>query len=249
MEDTTVIILAAGRGTRMNSKLPKVLIELNGKPMLDRIIENCIKISDRILIIVSNTNQDQIQQHLQHKEYYAKIKFVIQKWPMGTGHAIQECLPVLTPNDKNILIINGDMPLITHKLLREIIDTPVPCIATTYLSNPYGYGRIIELDNKIIGIIEQKDCNKVENNIDNVNVGIYLFNYDIISNYIKDIKLNTNKNEYYITDMVRILVNNNININNFVVPHNLQYQINGVNTPQELCNLELQVLSKKINFN
>jgi len=245
MNDTTVIILAAGKGTRMQTDVPKVLVELDNKPMLIGILENCQTIATRIIIIVNNATRDKIEQCVFNYDF-VNIEYVTQSYPMGTGHAIQQCLPILNKNDNKILILNGDMPLIQRNLLEQLVVRPIPCIATTTLLDPQGYGRIIEVDNKIMAIIEQKDCNKFENDIKQVNAGIYLFKYELIAKYINEIQFNKIKHEFYITDMIRILVNNDIKINNFIVPGHMQTQIMGVNTQTDLNILQNIIKCKKI---
>ena len=233
----TFIILAAGNGTRMNTDLPKVLVDVNGKAMIERILENCESLASRIILVVSPTNKDQIQTYLTSKNFVS-LEFVTQELQLGTGHAVQSCMSILSEKDEQIIILNGDMPLIQKELLYDFINYPTPCIATTKLASPTGYGRIITVNGKMIGIVEEKDCNVFEKAILEVNVGMYMFSYDILLKYIFDLKNNNKQNEYYLPDLVRLCINNCININRYVVPMNKQHQVKGVNTKIELEEVE-----------
>jgi bifunctional N-acetylglucosamine-1-phosphate-uridyltransferase/glucosamine-1-phosphate-acetyltransferase GlmU-like protein len=134
------------------------------------------------------------------------------------------------------------MPLISNELLYNFIkDSDSAKLLVSKLENPYGYGRIIYDDNnKFIGIIEEKDCNENEKKINIINAGIYLFNSDILKKYIPLIDNNNVQKEYYLTDIIKIIRNNNLNIDikTYLIEDQLKYQIQGVNTQDELKNLE-----------
>ena len=233
----TFIILAGGNGTRMNSDLPKVLIEVKGKAMIERILENCEALADRIIIVVNPLNKDIIESHLEQKDYIG-LEFIVQDQPQGTGHAVQVCMPLLSDKDEKIMILNGDMPLIKTETLYDLINYPIPCIGTTNLSNPDGYGRIVTVNNKMIAIVEHKDCNDAERAILEVNVGIYYISYELLNKYIFNLKNKNAQKEYYLTDLFRLCILDQININRFMISNSKQYQIMGVNTEKQLKDLE-----------
>lgn len=241
----TVTIMAAGEGKRMNSTLPKILHLFNEKPMLIRIIEEVLKLIPSKIIIITGKYDLLIKSTIyQYITELNKIVFVQQKNPVGTGDAINSTLDQYS-NNENVLILNGDMPLIKLNLLEKFIDvnkiTDLSAkLLVAELDNPYGYGRIIyDSENNFIDIKEEKDCDNIEKNIKIVNVGIYLFKSYILKKYIPMITNNNAQKEYYLTDIIKIIKNNSeIEIKTYLVEDNLKYQINGVNTQEELINLQ-----------
>jgi UDP-N-acetylglucosamine diphosphorylase/glucosamine-1-phosphate N-acetyltransferase len=237
--------MAAGEGKRMNSVLPKVLHSFNGVPMLIRIIEETYKLEpSKIIIITGKYNlliQSKINEYfVKNNNILEKINYIIQKNPLGTGDAIKSCLDIYS-NNENILILNGDMPLIKFDLLKELIkNSNLVKLLVANLENPFGYGRILyDSNNEFIGIKEEKDCTTEEKNINIVNVGIYFFHSSILKKYIPMINNDNIQKEYYLTDIIKIIKNNtNILIDTYLVDNIYQYQIMGINTQDELINLE-----------
>lgn len=244
-ESLTVTIMAAGEGKRMNSTLPKILHLFNGKPMLIRIIEEVLKLVPSKIIIITGRYDLLIKSTIyQYITELNKIIFVQQKNPVGTGDAIKSTLDKYS-NNENVLILNGDMPLIKVNLLEKFIDINrttdlLAKLLVAELDDPYGYGRIIyDSKNNFIDIKEDKDCNSIEKNIKIVNVGIYLFKSSILKKYIPMITNNNVQKEYYLTDIIKIIKNNSdIEIKTYLVEDNMKHQINGVNTQEELINLQ-----------
>ena len=278
MDNLIVTIMAAGEGKRMNSDIPKVLHLFKGIPMLLRIILEVIKLQPKKIIIITGKYDFLIKTTI--KEYcenmsnlnisisdYEKIQqliFIRQNIPNGTGDAIKCTLDCYDDNE-NVLILNGDTPLLSHFLLNKFLknkdmnqnfseesslfsgeqslkenkDSAKLLVST--IDNPYGYGRIIyDENNNFIEIKEEKDCDKNEKKINVINAGIYLFNSDILKKYIPLINNNNAQKEYYLTDIIKIIRNNdsNINVKTYLIEDELKYQIHGVNTQQELKNLE-----------
>jgi bifunctional UDP-N-acetylglucosamine pyrophosphorylase/glucosamine-1-phosphate N-acetyltransferase len=244
MNNLVVTIMAAGEGKRMNSDIPKVLHKFKGIPMLIRIILEVIKLSPKKIIIITCKHDLLIKNTIMRTlEYniFQELIFVQQNIPNGTGYAIKCTLNYYEDNE-NVLILNGDMPLISNKLLYNFVkDLDSAKLLVSKLENSYGYGRIIYDDNnKFIGIIEEKDCNENEKKINIINAGIYFFNSDILKKYIPLIDNNNVQKEYYLTDIIKIIRNNNSNIDikTYLIEDQLKYQIQGVNTQEELKNLE-----------
>jgi UDP-N-acetylglucosamine diphosphorylase/glucosamine-1-phosphate N-acetyltransferase len=246
MNNLTVTIMAAGEGKRMNSSIPKVLHLFKDKPMLVRIISEVLELNPNKIIIITGKYHELIKETI-NKYFEDKINnsisYIQQINPQGTGDAIKYTLDSYL-EDENILILNGDMPLITSKLLKNFIEYNINNnkIMVAKLDNPFGYGRILYDDNNnFIGIKEEKDCNIIEKNIKITNVGIYLFHSSILKKYIPLIDNNNNQKEYYLTDIIKVIKNNiidNINIYTYCIEDNLKYQIMGVNTQEELLNLQ-----------
>ena len=251
MNNLTVTIMAAGEGKRMNSIIPKVLHNFNGIPMLIRIILESIKLSAKKIIIITGKYDTLIKSEIKlyfdknNISFYDKLIFVQQTVPNGTGDAIRSTLDVYSDSE-DVLILNGDMPLLKADLLQNFMLTHSHAkLLVAQLDNPYGYGRILyEDDNdnnpkKFIGIKEEKDCSPSEKEIQIINAGIYLFHSTILKKYIPLITNDNAQNEYYLTDIVKVIrANSNINIDTYQIDDSLKYQIQGVNTQKELHDLE-----------
>jgi len=255
MEKLVVTIMAAGEGKRMKSDIPKVLHLFDGKPMLVRIINESVQLNPEKIIIITGKYDIMIKTTLSkylEKNVLDKIIYIQQKNPQGTADAIKSTLDEYSEED-SVLILNGDMPLITFETLYNFVMSNGNLLIAE-IENPFGYGRIIKdnshlnnKNNKIIKIIEQKDCNEEEKNINLVNVGIYLFSGLILKKYIPLIKNNNSQNEYYLTDLISIIKNNtNLDILYEIINQENNYQILGVNTKEEL--LELEKKYKKTGY-
>jgi bifunctional N-acetylglucosamine-1-phosphate-uridyltransferase/glucosamine-1-phosphate-acetyltransferase GlmU-like protein len=245
MNSLTVTIMAAGEGKRMNSNIPKVLHLFKGIPMLVRIILEVIKLNTNKIIIVTGKYDSLIKEcinnYFNNNINFNKnnIIFVQQKIPNGTGDAIKSTLNYYNQYE-NVLILNGDMPLISYELLSEFIKINNNKILISKLDEPYGYGRILyNNENKFIGIKEEKDCSIEEKQIKYVNVGIYYFESHLLKKMIPLINNNNIQNEYYLTDIIKVIKEtSDIEIETFEIMDNLKYQILGVNTQDELIKLE-----------
>lgn len=249
MLNVTVTILAGGEGKRMNSNIPKILYPFCGVPMLVRIIHEVICLNPVKIIIVTGKHHDLIQttvhDHLQHiffsknESLKSRIYFVQQKQALGTGDALKTTLRMYT-NIENVLILNADMPLISHSLLNLFVTGFETKIMIAELENPHGYGRIIFGENNmnLVKIKEQKDCNEPETQIKWCNTGIYYIPSHVLKTYIPNIENMNAQQEYYLTDMFDLMIQDNIPVDTFVVRPEFHYQIKGVNTLQELEQLE-----------
>lgn len=245
-----VTILAGGEGKRMNSDLPKVLHNFNGKPILVKILEEIFQLKPITIIVVVGKHYNLIRSILQEYIDISTILFIQQNIPLGTGDAIKCCLPFYNINvdtDKNVLIINGDMPLIQFNILQKFINNSIEFkinILVANLIDSTGYGRIIYNEkNEFIKIVEEKDCNDIERKIKIVNTGIYLINSELLKQYIPMIENNNIQQEYYLTDIVKIIKKNtDIYLNTHLLDMCNNIFILGVNTQEELKKLEKLLL-------
>ncbi len=229
--NVSVVILAAGQGTRMKSKLPKVLHEISGKPMLFHAIDAAQKISDDITIVLFH-EADMIESKI--IENYTNINFHIQdaiNFP-GTGGAM---MGVKTKHEKT-LILNGDMPLITNKALHKLIDNDSDItMSVIELDNPSGYGRVIIKDGSVKHIVEQKDCNDEQLKTKSVNAGVYCVKSELLKQYIPKLKNENAQKEYYLTDIVEMAVNDNLDVKPVFVN---EEEFKGVNSKLDLSSAE-----------
>ena len=249
--ENIVVIMAGGLGKRMNSDLPKVLHKIGDKPMLLRCIQEALLINPFKILILVGKYKDIIESTL--KEYIDieknKIEFIIQSEALGTGHAIQCCRnELLKYNNYNVIILSGDTPLLTAETIQHILKDFVKVkIVTTLLENPHGYGRIIEKNGFFEKIVEEKDCILEERQIQKVNCGIYVFNSNILCNYLPFLTNKNAQNEYYLTDIVEIVKKNeNIFIELYNIPIEKQIEITGVNTIEQLHELENKYFTKNL---
>ena len=248
-----VTIMAAGEGKRMNSNIPKVLHNFNGIPMLIRIILEASKLNPNNIIIITGKYdiliKDTLKSYFENNNninLFDKLTFINQTVPCGTADAIKYTLESYSEDDE-VLILNGDMPLISSNLLEKFISERSPRLLVAQLENPYGYGRILyDNENKFICIREEKDCSEEERLIDITNVGIYYFNSMLLKKYIPMIDCNNVQKEYYLTDIVKVireekremLGSSSDELNNDIIEESMKYQIHGVNTKKELEDLE-----------
>ena len=239
----TTIIMAGGLGKRMNSEIPKVLHLVKGKPMLCYVLEKALEVgSDHILIVVGKYKtqiQKTIAKYFSVYEFF-KFTFIDQENPLGTGHAIQCCLPFfhnhenkIDPITSQILILSGDVPLIEKDTIQQLLQKPNTLLITK-LENPFGCGRIIFRENYIDKIIEEKDCTEEEKKIEYVNAGIYHFNLDVLLTCLPKIENKNANQEYYLTDIVEIARENEIPLGFYELPKDKQIEIINVNTSAEL---------------
>ena len=246
MVKNNIIIMAGGLGKRMNSDIPKVLHNFNKKPMIVNIIETVMKLEINKIFIVVGKYRNIIQSIIEEYVISDFIEYVIQSEALGTGHAIQSCYEKLLSNYQyKTLILSGDVPLIRVETLKKMIDLESNCvILTATVENPYGYGRIVRKDNIFLNIQEEKDCTIEEKKISEINAGIYLIHTNYLIGNILDITNKNKQEEYYLTDIFKLLNIKNVKIDLLELKDSESYEIRGVNTMEQLR--ELNLLSKHI---
>ena len=200
-----VAILAAGKGTRMKSNLPKVLHSLGGRSLVERVIESAEPLlpSRRLVIVGYQSQEVKTAMNAIHG-----VEFVEQTVQLGTGHAIQQLLPHLEGYTGDLLILNGDVPLLRTETLNNLLQTHQEnqnscTILTAQLSNPQGYGRVFRNSECIVQkIVEDKDCTPTQRENDRVNAGIYCFRWPDLAKFLPQLEANNAQKEYYLTDAV-----------------------------------------------
>ncbi|MEK7851994.1 MAG: bifunctional UDP-N-acetylglucosamine diphosphorylase/glucosamine-1-phosphate N-acetyltransferase GlmU [Deltaproteobacteria bacterium] len=209
MNSTAVIILAAGKGTRMKSEKAKVLHEVGGRPMLSYVLDRAGEIGSKKTVVVIGHQADKV------KEVFSGsgVTFVEQKEQLGTGHAVMQAEKALSRFKGDVLILSGDVPLITSETLRGLMDAhkkskAILTVLTAEPEDPYGYGRIIK-DSKggIKKIVEEKDAIAKEKAVKEINTGIYCVDSEFLLRALKMIEPKNVQKEYYFTDIVGIAVN------------------------------------------
>ena len=236
------IILAGGLGKRMKSLLPKVLHILNDKPLIYYVINNAIQIGSTKILIIVGKYKNIIKEYVYKYfiEFDMMIEYIDQENPNGTGHAIKCCIPYFIRNQiskyDNILILSGDVPLIKIETLKELLSFK-NALLITKSNTPFGCGRIIfnnKNKEKIIKIIEEKDCTEEEKKIQYINCGIYNITVQTLFETVPFIQ-NLNKiSEYYLTDFIDLAVNKKIELNYYELLKKDINQIININTINDL---------------
>lgn len=231
---TTVIILAAGKGTRMRSQFPKVLQPLAGKPLLEHVIVTAKKINAQNIITIFGHGGEQVKNTFANE----KIEWVEQAEQLGTGHAVQMTLPVL-PKDGFSLILYGDVPLVKQETLTQLLEesqkTGIGMI-TLHVENPTGYGRIVRKNGKVQAIVEHKDATPEQQKIQEINTGIYCVANAKLHTWLPKLSNQNAQGEYYLTDIVEMAVQDGLDIAS--IQPELAYEVEGINDRIQLASLE-----------
>lgn len=234
----SVIILAAGKGTRMQSAKPKVLQTLAGKSLLGHVLDTCHQLTVDDTIIVHGFGGEQVQDHIDQQYAHLPITWVAQTEQLGTGHAVNVTLSEL-PKDGQSLILYGDVPLVSCQTLATLQDanTDGMSMLTLTVDNPFGLGRIKrDKDGNIEAIIEQKDANSDEQQIQEINSGIYCVDNALLHKFLPKLSNDNAQQEYYLTDIVKMAVADGITI--AAIEPEYTFEIEGVNNRQQLASLE-----------
>jgi bifunctional UDP-N-acetylglucosamine pyrophosphorylase/glucosamine-1-phosphate N-acetyltransferase len=234
----SIIILAAGKGSRMKSPKAKVLHTISGKPMLYHIIKSSLEISNDITVVIAHQKEDVKKQMC---SYFDNINFVIQdvkNFP-GTGGALKNVIA----KNKKVLILNGDMPLITSDALSSFLTDNSDIIMSIFdLKNSNGYGRVIIENGNVQKIIEQKDATEEELKITTVNAGIYAFSKSILEKYIPLLNNENVQKEYYLTDVISMAKKDSLNISPLLVD---EENFKGINSKKDLAEAE-EIMQNRI---
>jgi len=227
------IILAAGKGTRMNSSKPKILQMLADKTLLGHVLMQAQQLCSQVHVVYG-FGGDQVRQHINDDS----VNWVEQANQLGTGHAVQQAMPHID-DDSISLILYGDVPLIELATLNDLITQAQKSdisLLSVILDNPSGYGRIIRDNNQIQAIVEQKDANKEQLAICEVNTGIMAVNSSLLKTYLDGLDSNNAQGELYLTDIIAMAVNDGKTIASVITDN--EFEVAGVNDKIQLAELE-----------
>lgn len=246
-----VVIMAAGKGTRMKSTLPKVLHRLGGKQLLKHVIDTAAQLNARSAVVITGHESKVVQNAINLIAFeainakakaifnaYKSINTVIQEPQLGTGHAVLQTVPVL-PDDGMILVLSGDVPLTQVDTLQDLIAKSGGdklALLTIDFANPAGYGRVVRNGEKVMAIVEQKDTNDAQKLIKEVYSGIMAVPAKLLKAWLARLDNKNAQGEYYLTDIVKFAVADG----HTVVAHKINdaAQVAGVNSPVQLADLE-----------
>jgi bifunctional UDP-N-acetylglucosamine pyrophosphorylase/glucosamine-1-phosphate N-acetyltransferase len=246
MNDSAIILLAAGLGKRMNSTLPKVLHPLGGKPLILHALGAVQSLKPQKIAVVIGHGAEAVRRACPEVD----ITWVVQEQQLGTGHAVGCCRDALRGFSGTILITNGDVPLIGHDMLRELLARhqarkAALTFVTARLEQPYGYGRVVrDARGRPLRVIEERDASEEEKNIGEINAGIYAVDADFLFSAVAAMSNANRQNEYYLTDIVAAAMAAGKTVETLDAGD--ARQILGINTREELAAME-KALQERIN--
>lgn len=245
--DIKSVILAAGKGTRMKSNLPKVLHEILGKALVGYVLDSVKHITNENFVVVGHHAEEVEKYVISH---YENAKTVLQSPQLGTGHAVSMVCPMLENYSGLVLILYGDTPLITEDTLKKFVEYHKEnksdiTVMSAIFENPTNYGRIIrDADNSLKCIVEEKDATLEQKAIKEINAGIYCINWAKVKSGFSQLISNNAQGEYYLTDIIEWGKKNGLSVNAYIMENNIETF--GINSRVQLAEA-LKLLQKRIN--
>jgi bifunctional UDP-N-acetylglucosamine pyrophosphorylase/glucosamine-1-phosphate N-acetyltransferase len=233
-----IVIMAAGKGTRMKSKLPKVLHLLAGRPLLGHVMDTAAELSARQVVVITGHGAAEVEAAVAGSAAGFELSFVRQEPQLGTGHAVQQAVPVLR-DDGIVVVLSGDVPLIRADTLRQLIAACAGhqlALLTIDFADPSGYGRIVRQGDVVQAIVEHKDASAAQRAITEIYSGIMAVPARQFKSWLARLDNKNVQGEYYLTDVVKFAVADGVP----VVAHKIvdALQVAGINSPQQLAELE-----------
>ncbi len=230
-----VVILAAGQGTRMKSKLPKVLHPLAGKPFLEYVVDNALALNAHNTHVVVGHGAEVVKKHLDHYS----VDWVEQTEQLGTGHAVAQALPAIE-DDSVVLVLYGDVPLTSKETLEELlgqVSANSLALLTVNLSNPTGYGRIVRDERGCVqAIVEEKDASDEQRKISEGNTGILAVSGAKLKEWLPKLSSDNAQGEYYLTDTIAMAAADGMEV--VAVSAKTEEEVQGINSRQQQAALE-----------
>ena len=242
MEQALAIVMAAGKGTRMKSKKSKLVHKIYGKEIIRRAVENVKRAGIEEVITVVGYQKEQIEEVLKDT-----VKYAVQDEQLGTGHAVMQAAKLLEGRKGKVLVLNGDHPIMRPETLKNLVEVSnsrgeSATILTMVHDNILPYGKIIhDEQGNIKQIIEHKDCTPEQQQIREVNLGMYCFDIEELQSALKELKNDNVQNEYYLTDVIKIMYDKGLKTGSIVVSDNAE--VLGVND-----RMDLQILTKALQL-
>lgn len=234
-----VVILAAGKGSRMRSSLPKVLHRVAGKPLLGHVVDTALQLAPAKLHVVVGHGKELVMAEFSNHSHTEQLNFVEQTQQLGTGHAVAQALPNI-PDGANVLMLTADVPLIQAQTLQKMVESMQShtlTVLTALVNDPTGLGRITRDDtNAVSGIVEHKDANVEQRKINEINSGIICAQKNELAAWLEQVDNNNKQQEFYLTDVVSIAYEAGDPITTLQPEQN--HEVNGINDRVQLAQAE-----------
>ena len=245
MSECHVVILAAGKGTRMNSRVPKVLHEAAGLPLLEHVLRTADSLGPASTVVVIGHGSDLVEQRFGKRP---GLRFAVQEPQLGTGHALLQAEPALQGRSGSLVLLSGDVPLLRPDTLRSLVrhhqaQGAAATVLTAVVGDPAGYGRIVRTKGRISSIVEHRDASPAEKAIGEINSGIYAFDLMPLFGALREIGTANAQGEYYLPDLVRIYRARGLAVETHAVEDSRE--IMGVNSRKELAEVGAILGSRK----
>jgi bifunctional UDP-N-acetylglucosamine pyrophosphorylase / glucosamine-1-phosphate N-acetyltransferase len=245
LRDIHVVILAAGKGTRMKSALPKVLHHVAGLPMVDHVLRAAASLKPRTTTVVIGFGPDEMRAALAR---HTDLKIVVQEPQLGTGHALLMTEPLLRQATGTLVLLSGDVPLLLPGTLKTLVDRQTTSgaaatVITAVVDHPFGYGRIVRSGEQIAKIVEEKDATGAERDIREINSGIYAFALNGLFDMARTLTAKTAQGEYYVTDLVARCTERGLAVTAITVRD--PDEVRGINTRGQLAEVSRIVRDQK----
>ncbi len=245
MRDLHVVILAAGKGTRMKSDVPKVLHRVAGRALIDRVLDTASAIRPVSTTIVVGHGGEQVRSHVATRP---NLHVVVQEPQLGTGHAVLQTAPILRGREGTVVLLSGDVPLLTSTALEGLVRThhdadAAVTVLTAVVERPYGYGRIVRAQGRISRIVEERDASAARREIREINSGIYAFTLDSLFEALEKVGADNAQGEYYLPDLVAVYRRRRRPVGTFTVSNAIE--IRGINSRTELAEVSTMVRQQK----
>ncbi|MGE0446513.1 MAG: bifunctional UDP-N-acetylglucosamine diphosphorylase/glucosamine-1-phosphate N-acetyltransferase GlmU [Vicinamibacterales bacterium] len=234
---THVAILAAGQGTRMKSALPKVLHPISGRSLIRHVLKTARSLDPATITVIVGHKADAVRAHLAGEP---GVQFALQEPQLGTAHAVQQVEPLLSGQSGTLILLSGDVPLLSASTLQRLLATHTAAgaaatVVTANVDRPYGYGRVVRHEGRIARIVEERDASPEERKIHEINSGIYAFDLAVLFDALRGIASQNAQGEYYLTDLVAISRRRKLPVETLLV-ENAQ-EIRGINSRTELADV------------
>lgn len=242
--DKCAIILAAGQGTRIKSNIPKVLHKVCGKEMVNHVIDNMREAEIEDVNVIIGNGSELVKESTKDRN----VSYSLQEEQLGTGHAVKCAKEFLQGKDGVVAVFTGDAPLTRVETIKKLIDEHIKkgnkaTLLSAYVDDPTGYGRIIRDGEKVLRIVEHKDCNEEELKVNEMNAGMYCFDIKSLLSSLEELNNNNVQGEYYLTDVIGILKSKGEKVGALLTDYE---DTLGVNSRAQLAEAE-RVLRKRIN--
>jgi bifunctional UDP-N-acetylglucosamine pyrophosphorylase/glucosamine-1-phosphate N-acetyltransferase len=240
-----VVILAAGQGTRMKSRLPKVLHPVAGRTMIGHVLRTAAAVSPATTTLIVGHQADTVRDRLANTP---GLQFALQEPQRGTAHALQQAEPMLAGRTGTLVLLSGDVPLLKAATLDRLLQThrtagAAATVVTAMVERPYGYGRIVRTGGRIARIVEERDASPAERQIHEINSGIYAFDLAPLFDALRTVASKNAQGEYYLTDLIGIYRRRKLPLDTFTVDN--PAEIRGVNSRSELAEVSAIVRQTK----